>query len=108
MTGRFCARALLATTLGVMASGMAFASDEDANPPRRIGREIVLNLEKPIRPTAPNWLGGRVTLRKGAGVEYFRNVNMGRKNYKLSVYGPATQRAGKKKKRIGVGIELRF
>jgi hypothetical protein len=52
----------------------------------------------------PAWLGENVHYRKGVGLEYSRELKVRGKPFELGFQGPVVR----KKKRVGLTVELRF
>ena len=58
----------------------------------------------PATQRPPAWLGENVHYRKGVGLEYRRDLKLGNKPIELGFQGPVVR----KKKRVGLTVELRF
>jgi hypothetical protein len=59
---------------------------------------------RPAMERPPAWLGENVHYRKGVGLEYSRELKIGDKPIELGFQGPVVR----KKKRVGLTVELRF
>ena len=91
-------------TLGMgLALGMpAAAAAADALAPGESPRSNPYGAPAAQRP--PSWLGENVHYRKGVGLEYRRDLKLGNTPLELGFQGPVVR----KKKRVGLTVELRF
>ena len=90
-------------TLGMgLALGMPAAAATDALAPGESTRSNPYGAPAMQRP--PAWLGENVHYRKGVGLEYRRDLKIGHTPLELGFQGPVVR----KKKRVGLTVELRF
>lgn len=96
-------RTILGVALLLFLCSTARAEDPTAKdePRRQRAAEIISQVEKPG--SRQSWFATHLGVRKGAGVEYRHQLSVGRRDLVFSVYGPAI-----KKKRLGLGFEVRF
>ena len=94
-------RAILSVVLLLFLCSNARADEPTAKDEPRRAAEIIAHIEKP-KPQQ-SWLEMHLGVRKGAGIEYRHKLSVGRRDLIFSVYGPAM-----KKKRLGLGFEIRF
>lgn len=76
------------------------ATDEEELRTKR-AREIITQVEKPE--PQESWLRTNIHIRKKRGFEYSRPLAMGKREVLFSIHGPLM-----KKKRLGLGFEVRF
>jgi hypothetical protein len=76
------------------------AKDEQESRTQR-AREIITQVEK--SDSEASWLRTHFRIRKKRGIEYRYPLTMGQREAVFSIYGPLV-----KKKRFGLGFELRF
>lgn len=95
--------ALLTFALLIALGGTARADDakDEEEPRTQRAREIISQVEK--SDSESSWLRAHFRIRKKRGIEYCLPLTMGKREAVFSVYGPLV-----KKKRFGLGFELRF
>ncbi len=95
--------ALLTVALVLALGSTARADDakEEEEPRTQRAREIIAEVEK--SDSEASWVRTHIRIRKKRGIEYRRPLTMGQRDLVFSVYGPLI-----KKKRLGLGFELRF
>jgi len=84
--------------IGLPVGGAAEPADEQTGPATyRLAPALA-------RPELPAWMGEGFTFRRGAGLEYRRELKLGEHPIQLGLHGPIVR----KKKSVGLTFELRF
>ena len=95
--------AILTVALLLASGGTARAEEsaEEEESRTQRGREIISQVEKPD--SRESWFRTHIRIRKKRGIEYRRPLVVGKREVRLSIYGPLIS-----KKRLGLGFEVRF
>jgi hypothetical protein len=100
------------TGLGLAALGAALTAAPPgagaADAEEALATPVVSRLSAPAtrgeKPRPPAWMGENVHFKKGYGFEYRRELRMGETPLELGFKGPVVR----KKKRLGLTVEVRF
>ena len=95
--------AILTTALLITWGGAARAEDstEEEESRTQRARQIITQVEE--SDAKASWLRTHIHIRKKRGLEYSRPLAIGKHEVLFNVHGPLM-----KKKRLGLGFELRF